>query len=108
MRGFPKMLSSKEDYYNIKKLFPNQWREHWQALLDTMMGWYPVKELKSPEDAIQDAHHKVLEMDDYTVPVADGEEPAKKYVLYEERENPECKLYRLGFTVEEVEKALAA
>lgn len=100
MRGFPKTLSSKEDYLYIKSNFPDQWKEHWQALLDTRFGWYPVKEVASIDAGVNDDTHKVVEIDNLN----GGE---KTFMQYELKQNPQCKLLRLGFTVKEVQKALA-
>lgn len=101
MRGFPKMLSSKADYINVKNDFPpEEWKPHYQALLDTMMAWYPTGEVENPEEGIIDATHRVEEMD----PMEEGGEV--RYMQYELRENPHCKLYAIGFTKAEVKKAL--
>ena len=101
MKGFPKSLSSKEDYIYIRDNFAeDQWRPEWQALLDSRMDWLNVGET-TKKKGITDETHKVVEQE----PVEEG--GTTIYYQFELRENPTCKLLTLGFTVEEVEAALA-
>lgn len=100
MKGFPKTLSSKEDYIYIKENFPaEQWRPHWQSLLDSLNDWFNVGEV-DPLDGITDKTHKVVEQ------APDGDGSKTVYYQFELRENPTAKLYQLGFMAEEVENAL--
>lgn len=102
MKGFPKSLSSKEDYIFIKDNFPaDEWKPEWQLLLDSRMDWFNVGEI-DPMSGITDETHKVVESETQT---EEGGETI--YYQFELRENPTCKLLQLGFTVEEVEDALA-
>lgn len=100
MKGYPNILNSKEDYYYVKENFPKElWGKDWQALLDSKDDWFFDHYLAKGEIGITDDTHKVeIEMGMM------GEE--NKSVQYVLKENPTCKLYRLGFTVEEVEKAI--
>lgn len=98
MRGYPKILSSKEDYYYIIENFDESlWKVELQNLLDTMKDWFFEKNLKDKSDGIVDETHKIEES---------GEEDNIQYMQYVLRENPDCKLFRLGFTVEEVKNLL--
>ena len=97
MKGFPKTLSSKEDYIYIKDNFPaEQWKLHWQALLGGRFDWFNVGAVDPP--GVVDDTHKV------EVSQEEGQEPV--YYQYEWRENPDAKIFRIGFTVAEVEAAL--
>lgn len=99
MKGFPKILNTREDYEYVRANFPaEEWRPEWQALLDTMMDWFYVKELEEGEEA--------PEGDDYKVEESEQEGKTIR-TLYQLQENPTCKLFLLGFTVEEVKAALA-
>jgi len=99
MVGYPKHLNTKEDYYFVKDDFPKeQWAKDWQALLDSVNDWFFVKELKQGEIGIADDTHKVV-VDVQT-------EPSKSY-QYEYKANQNCKLFTIGMTIDEVEKALA-
>jgi len=101
MKGFPNTLSSKEDYIYIKENFPaEQWKPHWQDLLDSRMDWFWVENLPTGKEGIVDATHKVEVME----PTEEGKELG--YAQYEMKENPMAKIFRIGFTVEEVERAL--
>jgi len=101
MRGYPKTLNTKEDYEYVKANFPKaQWKPDYQKLLDSMKDWVPTGKLKSERDGITDSTHKVTEENN----VEDSGE--KAYVQWELQEIPTCRLYRLGFTEEEVRTAI--
>ena len=93
MVGFPKHLNSKNDYLYVIENFPRpQWEPHLRALLDNRFGWFCT----GPADGegATDATHRVEVMED------GGK------LQYEYRENPQATIYRIGFTVEEVEALL--
>jgi len=98
MRGIPKHLNTKFDYEYIKNQNLSGWETQYQALLDTRLNWFKTADL-SPEDAgITDATHRVrTETDLNGVTI--------KY-QQELQEDPNCKLFRLGFTQAEVESVL--
>lgn len=101
MKGYPKNLNSKADYLYVKANFPReQWQKSWSILLDNLNAWYFVKELENREAGVEDDTHKIVEEKK-----VDSDEVI--YQQYELRECPSCKLFRLGFTVDEVETALA-
>ena len=92
MRGLPKWLNSKDDYLYIRDNYPrDQWLPKFQELLDSRSAWFNMGEVVG--DGITDSTHKVIEI---------GSLDAKKY-QYELVDNPDCMLYKLGFSVEEVE-----
>lgn len=100
MRGIPKTLNTKFDYEYIKNQNMSGWQKHYQALLDTRVNWFKTADL-APEDAgITDETHRVK-----TETNLNGD--TIKY-QQELKEDPNCKMFRLGFTVEEVESALEA
>lgn len=101
MIGFPKWFNTKQDYLYVKEHFPReQWLPHFQALLDTRMAWLNVGKLESPEQGITDETHKVVKVG--------GEDGMPvEYYQYEYKEDPNCRLLRLGFTVEEVEQIIS-
>lgn len=101
MKGFPNTLSSKEDYEYIRANFPaEQWKPHWQDLLDSRMDWFWVENLPVGKEGIVDDTHKV------EVSEKIGEDEETVYMQYELLENPMAKIFRIGFTVAEVEEAL--
>ena len=93
MVGYPKFLNTKEDYEYVRNNFPkNEWEKDFKALLDGEKDWFNVGET---DDGIIDDTHKVIK----------DEQTGKTY-QYELQVNPSCKIHRIGYTREEVEKAL--
>lgn len=93
MRGLPKSLNSKLDYIHVyNHMNEEYYKPIFKALLDSKDAWFFVKELKDKNGIVDDTH-KVVE-----------DEENKTFSQYELRENPNAKIFRLGFTVEEVQK----
>jgi hypothetical protein len=98
MRGIPKHLNSKFDYEYIKNQNLSGWEQQYQALLDTRQNWFKTADLALEDTGVTDATHRVrteTDLDGVTI----------KY-QQELQEDPNCKLFRLGFTQAEVESAL--
>jgi len=101
MVGYPKHLNTKADYEYVRQHFPKrEWAPHWQRLLDTREAWLMVRKLAPAEVGQVDKTHKVIENE-----LPDG--TTERY-QYEFKEDPQCLLRRHGFTVGEVQAALAA
>jgi hypothetical protein len=101
MIGFPRWCNTKEDFIYIREHFPReQWAPQFQALLDARMAWLNVSQLASEVEGITDDTHKVV--------TVGGEKDGTpvQYYQYEYREDKNCRLFQLGFTVEEVEGLL--
>ncbi len=102
MDGFPKHLNTRGDYEVIKELFSEeQWKQAYQELVDTSIGWLMTSKLEDEQSGVTDDTHEVRE-------VKDHEGNVTERYQYEYKLDPNCKLLRLGFTVEEVEAVLAA
>ena len=100
MIGFPKNLNSKFDYEYIRGNFPKEkWIGLFQNLLNERMQWFNIGKLDKKEDGITDDTHKIIENQEQ------GEQLAE-YYQYELKEDQNCQLYKLGFTVKEVESIL--
>lgn len=100
MKGYPKNLNTRADYLYVRDHFPKTaWEKDFQALIDTEAAWYPVGYLTNAESGINDATHAVFEVDEIGT-------DSKKLAQYELRSNPTAKIYRLGFTIEEVRNLL--
>ena len=98
MVGYPKFLNTKEDYEFVRANFPKeQWESDFKALLNERYEWFNLGEIEG--EGVTDDTHKVVEdkRDDETV---------VRY-QYEYKENENARIYRLGYTVEEVEAILA-
>lgn len=101
MKGLPKTLNDKHDYLYAKDNFPEDyWRPKFQHLLDNRFCWYYVSDLDSKRKGVTDDTHKVVENQD---PDSDS----VTYAQYELGANPDAKIFRIGFTVAEVEEILA-
>lgn len=98
MKGYPKHLNTKDDYlYVVDNFERSLWEQDVKNLLDTKDDWFVVGPLETKEAGIEDATHRIVE--------EEGEE-GTSFVQYELRENPTAKIFRLGFTVEEVQSLL--
>ena len=92
MKGLPKHLSTKEDYLFAKDNYDKSyWEPIFQNLLDTHFDWFAINEDEYLED---ENHKKVIDEQDGRID------------YFEYRENENALIYRLGFTVEEVEDIL--
>lgn len=95
MVGYPNNLNTKDDYLFVKDNFPSvMWKKDFQALLDSVYEWYNIGEIEK-ENGITDDTHKTVE----------DVELGKVY-QYELKENKDCKLYQLGFTVDEIKNII--
>lgn len=100
MIGYPKHLNTREDYLYVKENFPReQWEGDFQALLDSYKDWFFAGTLESAEAGVNDDTHMVVD--------EVHEDGTTSWSQYELKENPAAKIFRLGFTVEEVEGLLA-
>lgn len=105
MVGFPKVLNSKEDYYYVKEHFDKSlWLPAWEYLLNESKDWFFDKYLSSEEEATNDSthtHYLTESQNDGTPVDAD-----KKYTQLVYRTNETAKLFRIGFTEEEVKNVI--
>ena len=104
MKGKPHRLNSKNDYYYVKDNFEKEyWKPLWHNMYDLRMVWMPGELLEKKEDGIEDETHRVVEhKSDMS-----GEDEKVTYQQETYMENPWSDFVRFGFTVEEVEAALA-
>ena len=95
MKGYPNFLNTKEDYEYARAYFPKEkWVKDFKHLLSTMSHWYFVSKLNKKSDGYEDETHKIVEIPDSDNKIS--------YAQYELRVNPECKLFKLGYTEKEV------
>lgn len=92
MRGFPKFLNTKQDYLNCLTMFPEETKKALQMLLDNRFNWFDVAILEE-EPTELGVNQRIIE--------ADGEK-----MLQEQKEDPNARIFLLGFTVEEVEELI--
>ena len=93
----PKNLAMKRDYLNIMGLFEKtEWGPRFQELIDNRYIWVETGPVEG--DGVTDDTHKV------SMGIIDGEEAP---IQLELQEDPNAKIFRLGFTVSEIESYLA-
>lgn len=94
MRGYPKHLNTRTDYEFVRTHFPKaMWKDDFKVLLATEKEWYNLGEIEGT--GIEDDTHKVV-----------VDEKVEKKYQYEYRINPNAKIYRLGYTAEEIKDIL--
>ena len=99
MKGFPNHLNSKADYLNIKELFPeSQWRPLFLDLLPSP-SWLVENKLELSKIGLSDDTHKVVEIKNSEGVVVENYQYCLKI-------DPNSKIFKLGFTVNEIEEIL--
>ncbi len=102
MIGYPKNLNTKEDYEYVRKNFPkDEWEPAFQALLDTVNEWFNLGVLADDDAGTVDDTHKVTEDRREDTDVVTRTQ-------WEYKENPDAKIFQLGYTVVEVKAILGA
>lgn len=87
MRGFPKFFNTKQDFLNCLGEFEAETKRELKNLLNTRFSWFDVEILENPESGLNDETHRVIEN-----------------MQQELREDPNSRIFQLGFTVAEVEE----
>ncbi|SPU27789.1 Uncharacterised protein [Candidatus Bartonella washoeensis] len=105
MREYPEHLNSKQDYLNMLDFDKAETVRRLENLLKTRFHWVRGKELGENEEGIEDETHSVhvvMEMADFDTDI----DLRAKRIQYELQESKSSHLFRLGFTVEEVEQLI--
>lgn len=98
MQGFPKYFGTKQDVLNCMDDFAKETKNFLQELLDTKDVWIMTNKLDTSDNGIVDDTHKVVEVTDNITA-----EIKEKY-QYELMEDRNGTIFRLGFSVQEVEE----
>jgi len=103
MKGFPRIINSKQDVLYLKDEYPQRIKEYLQILVDTNMEWLKTGILEDGDAGITDSTHKVVEVHD-----EDDKDKVRHRRQYEFAENPKGPIFRMGFdSVKEVEDIIA-
>ena len=100
MRGFPKVLNSRQDYENVVNDFgyTAKVKRAYEGLLNTAEKYEFDKELAAESDRTGPApEYKVMTQEE------EGKETIVQFKLVD---NLNGKIFRLGFTVEEVQEVI--
>ncbi len=96
MKGYPKNLNTKEDYEFVRKNFTKEdWKQDFQDILNTQKAWFNSGEIEVGKSGVEDGSHKVVT----------DEKTGKKY-QYEYKDDPDCKMVRIGYTAAEIEEIM--
>ena len=97
MIGFPNSFSTKQDYYNVKDIYPEQTKEAVKKLMDGRFIWIRERELNNEEEGINDTTHKVIMGNPENDPFSTTAVPVQmKYV-----EDKNSLFYCMGWTLKE-------
>lgn len=97
MKGFSTVLETKNDYLNSLELYPEQTRKALKSLYADRYIWMKERELEEEEKGIENDTHRVFE---------EGEGDEKKRYQYVKKVDSKARVYRLGFTDNEIQKLL--
>lgn len=101
MKGFPKHLNTRYDVEYCLQNFPEDTKVFLTQKLAEVKQWLMTSKLADEDIGITDETHKVVEVQDTIT------KEVKERYQYEYKDDPNCELFRLGYTVEEAEGILA-
>lgn len=84
------ILNTKQDYLNVLAMDSNEGKQQLQNLLDNRYAWFNTRITNDKYGLVIDETHRFIK---------DGDE----YIYQEYKEDSKAKIFRLGFTVNEVE-----
>jgi len=103
MRGFPKHLNTRYDVEYCLAEYPEETEAFLTKKLAEVKQWQVTGKLAADAVGVTDETHKVV--------VVEGKDQASKKAeeryQYEYKDDPNCELFRLGFTVKEAEDMLS-
>ena len=91
MIGFPSTIGTRHDVEVLLQIFPVETKSYLSSLIDEIPQWYEVELVG---EGVTDDTHKVIGNK--------GIDDVITFTQYELRDNPNAKLFQLGFTVDEV------
>lgn len=110
MVGFPKNLNTKYDFEYVREHLDElggetakeQLKAEYQGLIEGSTCWYTDKELASESEGVTDDTHKII-----TSVEGSGDNVLTKYTQMVLKTNEQAKIFRIGYTVAEVENLIA-
>jgi len=97
MKGYPKRFNTKQDVDVAIRVDAEKTKGKLQKMLDERWQWMIIGQLAEADVGVEDSTHKVVTLYD-----DDGTTFKEKH-QYELQEDPECALFRLGYTVAEAQ-----
>jgi len=96
MRGFPKHFNTKYDVEYCLEYYPEETKAFLTQKLAEVKQWLVTEKLVEGDVGKTDKTHKVVEIKD-----KERDKVTERY-QYEYKDDPNCQLFRLGFTENEV------
>lgn len=100
MKGFPKYLNCKQDFYNLIGDYPAETRAYLQTLMGDRFSWFTTNPLAEGDVGETGETLRVIEQE-----LLDG---AKERLQQELQEDPNSRFFLIGWTVEEATAMLEA
>jgi len=101
MHAFPKYINTRQDIFNLYQLYPEETKAYIQNLMENRYIWQAVGPVPDGETGIVDDNHMVID--------GVGEDSTTMVKIQMEKvEDQNCRLFRLGFTVEEASEFIEA
>lgn len=100
MKGFPKHLNTRYDVEYCLEHYPAETKAFLAKKLTEVKQWQVTGKLTEGDAGITDETHKVVEVQDTIT------KEVKERYQYEYKDDPNCELFKLGFTVKEAEAIL--
>lgn len=109
MRGFPKYtdIATKYDVDNLKAIFPKETKKFLETLKGDRFIWEDRGIVATIEEGVIDTTHKVVEVA-IPNPESEGEEkePQKELHQLELVEDSNARLFRMGYTIDELDSLI--
>ena len=97
---YPKYLATKFDYGYVREHFPKEkWLPDYKELIKDYKKWIKVKKLENKLDGKSNEVNKIVEE-------KDEKTKETKYLQYEYKVDPNCKINRLGMDILEIEEII--
>ena len=88
------ILNTKQDYLNYLVMNPQEGKKQLQLLLNSRFAWFNTQVLLTNDTSlIQDSTHRLIKNED-------------EYIYQEYIEDANSKLFKIGFTVSEIEELI--
>jgi len=100
MKGFPKHLNTRFDVEYCLEHYPTETKTFLTQKLTEVKQWQVTGKLAEEDAGKTDKTHKIVEVKDKVT-----DKVTERY-QYEYKDDPNCELFRLGYTVKEAEKLL--
>jgi glycogen synthase len=100
MKGFPKHLKTRFDVEYCLEHYPVETKASLTQKLAEVKQWQVTSKLAEGDAGTTDATHKVVEVKDQVT------KEIKERYQHEYKDDPNCELFKLGFTVKEAEDIL--